>query len=136
MKTPSPQSALLAAALKILLVENRGTHPQVSLVEGVEYLSVLWATTRFDGMPGFDPDEGWYFDPEDHDRGVVAVHLDADGVFHVTNPEADLVYFTGMVRTAKELETVLNTLDSIKEADVEGVAIKDQPLAGCLRQPH
>ena len=132
MKTPSPVSPLLNAALKALLVEKRGTHPQLSQVDGVEYLSVLWATTRFGGVPGFDRQEGWYFDSPDDDRGVVAVHLNAEGSFHVTNPDAEFAYLTGKVGSAKELETVLATLDSVKAADLKGVAIKDQPLAGLL----
>jgi len=132
MPTPTPKSPLLTAALNVLLVEKRGTHPQLSLVDGVEYISVLWATTRFGGVPGFDRQEGWYFESEDDDRGVVAVHLDAEGVFHVTNPDADFVYLTGKVRSAKELESVLQTLDSIKATDLTGLAIKDQPLAGWL----
>lgn len=132
MKTPTPVSPLLNAALKILLVEKRGTHPQLSQVDGVEYLSVLWATTRFGGVPGFDRQEGWYFDSPDDDRGVVAVHLDAEGSFHVTNPDAEFAYLTGKVSSAKELETILSTLDSIKATDLKGVAIKNQPLAGFL----
>ncbi len=132
MKTPTPVSPLLNAALKILLVEKRGTHPQLSQVDGVEYLSVLWATTRFGGVPGFDRQEGWYFDSPDDDRGVVAVHLDAEGSFHVTNPDAEFAYLTGKVSSAKELVTILVTLDSIKATDLKGVAIKDQPLAGLL----
>ena len=132
MKTPTPQSPLLNAALKVLLVEKRGTHPQLSRVDGVECLSVLWATTRFGGVPGFDRQEGWYFDSPDDDRGVVAVHLNAEGGFHVTNPDAEFAYLTGIVSSAKELETVLTTLDSIKEADLKGVSIKDQPLARVL----
>jgi hypothetical protein len=132
MKTPTPVSPLLNAALKVLLVEKRGTHPQLSQVDGVEYLSVLWATTRFGGVPGFDRQEGWYFDSPDDDRGVVAVHLNAEGSFHVTNPDAEFAYLTGKVSSAKELETILVTLDAIKATDLKGVAIKDQPLAGFL----
>jgi hypothetical protein len=132
MHIPTPVSPLLTAALQVLLVEKRGSHPQVSLVEGVEYMSVLWATTRFDGVPGFDRQEGWYFDSDDDDRGVVAVHLDAGGAFHVTNPDADFAYLSGKLRTAQELETVLMTLDSIKSSTIKGILIKDQPLAGLL----
>jgi hypothetical protein len=132
MNTPKAHAPLLNDALKILLVEKRGTHPQVSLVDGVEYLSVLWATVRFDGVPGFDRKEGWYFDAPDEDRGLVAVHVDATGEFHVTNPEAEFAYLTGKIRSATELQTVLATLDSIKKADVKGLAITAQPLAGWL----
>ena len=132
MDTPTAHAPLLNDALNLLLVEKRGTHPQVSLVNGVEYISVLWATDRFDSVPGFDRKEGWYFDSPDDDRGLVAVHLDATGQFHVTNPEAEFAYLTGKIRTSKELETVLATLDSIKKGDVKGLAISAQPLAGLL----
>ena len=132
MHTLPPQSELLANALKFLLVEKRGTDLRISLDEGIEHLSVLWATTRVDGIPCFDPTIGWQFSTEDEDRGVVAVHLDTTGVFHVTSPDADLVYLTGKVQSAKDLETVLEILDSIDESNVEGVAIADQPLAAWL----
>ena len=132
MKHLTANSPLLNATLDVLLVDKRGTHPQVSHVDGVEYLSVLWATDRFDGVPGFDRNEGWYFDSPDDDRGLVAIHLDAQGQFHVTNPEADFAYLTGKITTTKELETILATLDSIKKSDIRGVAINKQPLAGLL----